>query len=141
MTRFLSLLILVVGTQIVQAQSADESIVRQILDRQTKSWNKGDLEEFMSGYWKSDSLMFIGRTGVTYGWQKTLDNYRRGYPDRAAMGTLRFDILEVQTISADCIFVVGKWHLARTVGDLQGHFSLVWRKINGEWKIVSDHSS
>lgn len=141
MTRFLSLLILVAGTQIVQAQTPEETIVRQILDRQTKSWNKGDLEEFMSGYWKSDSLMFIGRTGVTYGWQKTLDNYRRGYPDRAAMGTLRFDILEVQTISADCIFVVGKWHLARTVGDLQGHFSLVWRKINGEWKIVSDHSS
>lgn len=123
------------------AQSNDERAIRKILADQTQAWNNGNLEEFMSGYWKSDSLMFIGKSGITYGWQKTLDNYRRGYPDRTAMGTLSFDILQVQRISGDHFFVVGKWNLKRTIGDLSGHYTLIWKKINGEWKVVSDHSS
>lgn len=123
------------------AQLNDETAIRTILDNQTKAWNEGNLEKFMEGYWESDSLMFIGSSGVTYGWQKTLDNYKRGYPNRDAMGTLTFNILQVQRIADDHFFVVGKWHLKRTVGDVSGHYTLIWKKINGEWKIISDHSS
>lgn len=123
------------------AQSGDEASIRHILDSQTKAWNEGNLEKFMVGYWESDSLMFIGSSGVTYGWQKTLDNYKRGYPSRDAMGTLTFNILQVQRIADDHFFVVGKWHLQRTAGDLKGHYTLIWKKIKGEWKIISDHSS
>ena len=68
------------------AQSKDETAIRQILDTQTKAWNKGDLDGFMKGYWENDSLMFIGKSGVTYGWKNTLENYKKGYPDTAAMG-------------------------------------------------------
>lgn len=95
----------------------------------------------MNGYWKSDSLMFIGKNGVTYGYNKTLNNYRRNYPDTAAMGKLTFDILEVKRLSADHYFVLGKWMLQRSIGDLSGHYTLLFRKINGEWVIVADHSS
>ena len=123
------------------AQSQDELSVRKTLANQTTAWNKGNLEEFMSGYWKSDSLMFIGKSGLTYGWQSTLDNYKKGYPDTTAMGKLDFDIVEVRRLSVLYFFVVGKWHLARTIGDLRGTFTLLFKKVKDKWVIVADHSS
>lgn len=128
-------------TQLASAQSKDEIAVKKLLIDQDAAWNKGDLETFMSGYWKNDSLMFIGKSGVTYGWQKTLENYKTHYPDTAAMGKLSFDYVEIKKLSADYFFVVGKWHLARTIGNLDGAFTLLVRKINGKWMIIRDHSS
>lgn len=124
-----------------QAQSADEKSIREILSDQTKAWNKGNLEDFMAGYWESDSLLFIGKSGVNNGWQKTLENYQKGYPDTTAMGKLNFDLLELRQLSPEYFFVVGKWHLQRSIGNIGGHFSLLFNKINGKWKIVADHSS
>lgn len=122
------------------AQS-DESEIRKILDEQTKNWNSGNLEDFMSGYWKNDSLMFIGKSGITYGFDNTLANYKRSYPDTASMGKLNFNIIKVEKICRNHYFVVGKWMLKRTIGDLSGHYTLIFRKIKGKWVIVSDHSS
>ncbi|MGX5818119.1 YybH family protein [Chitinophaga lutea] len=123
------------------AQSSDEAALRRVLAVQTESWNKGDLESFMGTYWKSDSLMFIGKKGVTYGWQATLDNYKKSYPDKTAMGQLSFQLLEFRKLAPDAYFVVGKWRLARTIGDLSGHFTILVKKIGGQWKITADHSS
>lgn len=132
------LLLLAVG---VTAQSRNEQAIRALLSRQTEAWNRGDLPGFMQTYWQSDSLMFIGKNGVVWGWQPTLDNYRKGYPDTAAMGRLSFDIIQVKQLSPDYYSVVGKWMLARTAGNLSGHYSLLIRRIKGQWKIVADHSS
>ncbi|MCC2544925.1 nuclear transport factor 2 family protein [Hymenobacter sp. BT175] len=116
--------------------------VARVLATQTAAWNRGDAAGFMAGYWKSDSLVFIGKNGLTYGWQRTLDNYRRSYPDAAAMGQLTFTSLRITPIGSDAAHVVGKWHLARpAAGNLQGHFLLVFRRIEGRWVIVADHSS
>ena len=123
------------------AQSADEKAIRGILDRQTKSWNKGDLVEFMSGYWKSDSLTFIGKSGVTYGYANTLDNYRKNYDSPAKMGQLKFDVVQVKKLDPSYYFVIGKWFLTRDAGNVGGHYTLIFRKIKGSWKIISDHSS
>jgi len=125
----------------VNAQSKEEAEIRKLLATQTEAWNRGDKEGFMQTYWKSDSLMFIGKSGVVRGWQKTLDNYKKGYPDTAAMDKLSFDIIQVKPIAKDYFFVVGKWMLARSIGDLSGHYTLLLRKIKGEWKIIADHSS
>ncbi len=123
------------------AQSKDELAVRNLLAEQTREWNNGNIPAFMNTYWKSDSLMFIGKNGVTYGWQNTLDNYKKGYPDKAAMGTLNFELLEVKRLSVMYFFVVGKWHLTRSIGDVGGSFTLLFRKIKNQWFIVADHSS
>ena len=123
------------------AQDKDEAAVRNVLTQQTKQWNDGNIPAFMDTYWKSDSLMFIGKSGITYGWQKTMDNYKRSYPDTVTMGKLGFDLLEVKRLSTDFFFVVGKWHLSRSIGDIGGVFTLLFRKINNKWVIVSDHSS
>jgi ketosteroid isomerase-like protein len=140
MRLLLFLILLAIPFTSVQAQQP-QSAIRALLETQTASWNQGDLETFMSTYWQSDSLLFIGKNGPTYGWQATLDNYRKSYPDKVAMGKLAFNILELKPLAADTYFVVGKWHLQRTMGDLQGHFSLVIKHIKGSWKIIADHSS
>lgn len=124
----------------VHAQQVDNAI-RQLIQTQQDAWNRGNLEDFMQGYWKNDSLMFIGRSGITYGWQHTLDNYKKGYPDTASMGRLTFTLLHLKPLDAKNYFVVGKWFLKRSNGDVGGYFTLWFRKINGEWKIVADHSS
>jgi uncharacterized protein (TIGR02246 family) len=126
---------------VVQAQSKDEKEIRRLLAVQTEAWNRGDLEGFMQTYWKSDSLMFIGKNGVKWGWQETLDNYRKGYPDTVAMGKLSFEIIQVKRLSVMYFYVVGKWMLKRSMGDLSGHYDLLLRKIKGRWVIVADHSS
>lgn len=126
----------------LRAQQAAPDRIRQLMQEQTEAWNNGDLEAFMQTYWKSDSLMFIGKSGLTYGWQQTLDNYRRNYPNREAMGELSFDIISIEPVADDrACFVVGKWHLSREAGDLEGHYSLLWKKIDDQWVIVADHSS
>ena len=123
------------------AQSRNENAIRNILDRQTQAWNRGDLNDFMKGYWEHDSLMFIGKSGVTYGWKNTLENYRKGYPDTASMGKLQFTLLHINRLSPRYYQVTGRWFLKRSVGDVGGHFTLLFRKIRGEWVIISDHSS
>ena len=95
----------------------------------------------MQGYWQNDSLMFIGKSGITYGWQQTLNNYKKNYPDTTAMGKLNFEFIEIKRLSVNYFFVAGKWHLARTIGNLDGAFTLLFRKINGKWLIVVDHTS
>ena len=123
------------------SQSKAVKKISAVLFSQVESWNKGDIEEFMKTYWKNDSLMFIGKSGVTYGWYKTLKNYQKGYPDKAAMGQLDFTIISMKKISRRMFSVVGKWHLARQAGDLQGHFTLLLKKFKKEWLIIQDHSS
>jgi hypothetical protein len=126
-----------------KAQSnKDGDAIMHVLNTQTTAWNQGNIDQFMVGYWQSDSLMFIGKSGMNQGYQTTLDNYKKGYPDRAAMGTLKFDILKIKPLGKKHCFVVGKWHLARPEkGDVGGHFSLIFEKIKGKWVIIADHSS
>ncbi len=125
----------------IQAQDKDELAIRKILASQTEQWNKGNIASFMNGYWKSDSLLFVGKSGANFGYQKTLDNYYKGYPDTAAMGKLNFDLIQVKRLSPEYFFVLGKWHLKRSIGDIGGAYTLLFRKIKGEWVIVVDHSS
>ena len=119
-----------------------ESIaVKQAMENQAKCWNNGDIEGYMNGYWKSDSLRFLGKRGLTKGWQKTLENYKKSYPDKQAMGKLLFDYISFEKLNSNQMFVVGKWKLEREKDTLQGHYSLLWKKIDGDWKIIFDHTN
>lgn len=135
------LLLLLSSPAILFAQKNDEAHIRQLLATQTEAWNRGDIEGFMQTYWKSDSLLFIGKGGVKWGWQETLSNYKKSYPDAMAMGRLSFNVLVVKKLSPEYYYVVGKWMLQRSIGDLSGHYDLLLRKIGGRWVIVADHSS
>jgi uncharacterized protein (TIGR02246 family) len=136
---FLFLLALSTGSY---AQSAEETAIRNMLQKQAQSWNCGDLNGFMKHYWQHDSLLFVGKSGLTYGYAQVLANYRKSYPDMDDMGELDFDLKKVEVLASDAAFVVGRWHLKRDKrGDLSGYFTLLLRKLKGEWVIVADHSS
>lgn len=120
---------------------AQEEAIREVLNEQVSCWNKGDLECYMEGYWQSEQLMFVGKNGVTYGWKPTLERYQKSYPNKAQMGVLTLGVEEIYPLSEDYWFVMGKWALKRNAGDLAGRFTLLVREIEGEWKIVVDHSS
>jgi uncharacterized protein (TIGR02246 family) len=122
-------------------QTKDETEVRNVLARQNQAWNRGDIDAFMIGYWENDSLMFIGKSGVTYGYKNTLSNYKKNYPDTTVMGKLTFTLIQLKQLSPEYFHVTGKYYLTRTIGDASGHFTLVFRKINGKWVVISDHSS
>ena len=125
----------------VSAQSKDVSEIKALLVKQNAAWNKGDIAGFMEGYWNNDSMMFIGKSGIKYGWKNTLDNYKKGYPDTASMGKLKFELIEFKKLSTENYFVVGKWFLTRTIGNIDGVFTLVIKKIKNKWLIIADHSS
>ena len=141
MKHFLSTLLLSTLLAAVHAQPSDQKAILQILHEQTLSWNKGDLTGFMKGYWNNDSLQFVGKNGVTYGYANTLSNYKKNYSNADLMGQLSFNILQVKQLSAEYCFVLGQWFLKRKAGDVGGHYTLLFRKIGGSWYIVSDHSS
>lgn len=139
---FFLLWAVLMGTSLtLGAQNKAEKSILQVLDQQTAAWNRGDLVGFMQGYWESDSLLFIGKNGPTRGHAATLANYQKSYPSISAMGQLTFDRLSLKKVDAHNYFVVGRWQLKRTNGDLSGYFSLWWKRLNGKWVIVADHSS
>jgi hypothetical protein len=107
---------------------------------QEQSWNEGNIKAFMEYYWKNDSLKFIGSKGITYGWQKTLDNYLKSYPNKETMGILTFDIKEATQLSKRSIYIIGQWSLKKEK-PAGGYFTLLWKKIEGKWVIVADHTS
>ena len=114
--------------------------IRAVMDKQSVDWNRGDIPAFMEGYWKSEQLTFVS-SRVTKGWQKTLDNYKKSYPDKSAMGTLTFSDLEITVVSKDAAVVLGSWSLKREKDNPGGKFTLIFRKFKEGWRIVHDHTS
>ena len=123
-----------------KTENEDIVALLEVLQLQEKAWSNNDLEGFMQGYWKSDSLKFYGSNGLTKGWHQTLDNYKKGYPTKAHSGTLTFKINDISKIDDGSYWVMGEYFLKRNIGDANGVFMIIFKKINGEWKIVADTS-
>ncbi|MCZ4224996.1 YybH family protein [Pedobacter rhodius] len=142
MKRMILIALMLVSLGTFAQTSKDKQAILNVLENQRLNWNKGDIDAFMKGYIKSDSLLFVGKSGPTYGWQKTLDNYKKNYPGgKTGMGFLTFGIKKVDFLNKDVAFVLGSWHLKREKDEPQGYFTLLFKKLNGEWKIFVDHSS
>lgn len=118
-----------------------EADIQAVMKMQERAWSDGDVYQFMEGYWKSENLSFVGRSGINKGWKTTLNNYIKGYPDNDAMGTLTFDILEMNRIAPDAYHMIGRYTLVRKIDKPTGLFTLIWKHIDGKWLIVSDHTS
>jgi len=114
------------------------SEVSSTMQSQQDAWNRGDIVSFMVGYWESDSLLFIGKSGVNNGYQKTLSNYKKGYPNKEAMGNLTFTNRSWTQLSEDVSLLIGAWKISE---EQHGMYSLIWKKIEGKWVIIADHSS
>jgi ketosteroid isomerase-like protein len=123
--------------------AADHPEIRSVLAKQSDAWNRGDLEGYMQGYWKSDETVFRSPKGETRGWQAVLDRYRQSYPSRDKMGQLTFQGLQVSQTADDLAEVSGRYCLkpADPKAAVQtGRFYLTMRRINGAWVIVKDYT-
>ncbi|MFS4483692.1 YybH family protein [Hyunsoonleella sp. 2307UL5-6] len=139
---FLLFCVLTFGTTHAQInKGADVKAINKVLKKARIAWSNNDIEGFMDSYWKSDSLAFYGNKGVTYGWENTLDHYLTYYPTAAYTGKLSFKINAVNNISPDSYYVLGEYHIKREVGNADGFFMLVFKKIDGKWKIIADTSA
>ena len=135
------LILFMLPRSVLSARGKDERAIRSMLAAQVVAWNRGNIAGYMNGYWENDSLVFIGKSGPTYGFDSTLARYRRSYPDTAHMGQLTSTILRLRMLSTDYAYVTGSWKLTRTAGELKGYYTLLLRRIRGSWVIVEDHSS
>jgi ketosteroid isomerase-like protein len=115
--------------------------IRAVLIAQQAAWNRGDIPAFLEGYWDSPELTFSGSDGIVRGYAGLLESYRNRYPNRAAMGELDFSGLEIRPLAPDAALVLGRWHLARSLGDTGGVFTLVFRRFPTGWRIIHDHTS
>jgi beta-aspartyl-peptidase (threonine type) len=119
-----------------------EAAVRRVLREQVIAWNKGDLEGFMKGYWKSGELTFFSGKERTQGWRGTLQRYRKRYQSKGAeMGRLRFAEVEVILLGGGHALVRGRWQLERKKDRPGGLFTLLMQRRAEGWRIVHDHTS
>lgn len=139
----LALILLFASVTFSQSENQKKKIsddIIAVMKEQSAAWNRGDIEGFMRGYWNSDKLVFVS-SRVTRGWQPTLENYKRGYPTKEAMGRLTFSDLEVTVLSNDAAVVLGSWALERAKDNPKGKFTLIFRKFKEGWRIVHDHTT
>jgi len=129
---------IILNAQTLSEKDKDE--ILKVLETQRIYWNKGNIEAYMEGYWKSDSLRFIGKRGINFGWNNTLESYKKGYPDKETMGNLTFQVISLEALSNNTAFMIGKWDLDRKE-KAGGYFTLIWKKLNGKWLIMVDHTS
>ncbi len=124
-----------------KGRDGDTKAINDVLSAQQAAWNRGDVDAFLVGYWRSPELTFSGSSGVSRGWDGVLARYKKSYPNHAAMGQLEFSDLEFRFLGPDAALVLGQWHLKRESGDIGGVFTLVWQKFPDGWKIIHDHTS
>lgn len=123
-----------------ESSAAKNAVIAELFTQQD-CWNNGDIDCFMEGYWNNDSLMFVSGERISYGWQQVTDNYKRKYSTKELMGALTFKVDRAQVLSESSVVLVGQWDLKSESAQFGGKFTLLWRKIKGEWKIVIDHTS
>ncbi len=136
----LAFILIQVSCQHQVSEKEDIAAIRNLLETQAKSWSNNDIAGFMEGYQKSDSITYFGSGGVRYGYQAMLDSYTERYPTKAHTGTLAFTLHDISKISEDAYWVMGEYHLTREVGNANGTFMIVLKRINGKWKIIGDSS-
>ena len=115
--------------------------IKIVLDDSEKGWNNGNLEQYMQCYHKSEKMRFAGNGNFNFGWENTLKRYKKGYPDKKAMGKLTFSDVEITILSEDAAYIFGRWTLHYPDKNRTGLYTLVMRKFKEGWRIVHDHSS
>jgi ketosteroid isomerase-like protein len=126
-----------------RAQTQPEEDIRRVLLAQVESWNRGDLEAFMNGYWHSPYLIFFSGTTITKGWEPTLQRYQQRYKGEGKeMGQLEFLDLNIDLLGRNAAVATGKWQLTMSDGKKPGGlFTLIIKRLPGGWRIVHDHTS
>lgn len=136
----IAFLLIALASNAFASDAKDLTTIRGVLDAQVAAWNRGDVDEYMAGYARSDDTMFVG-TDVTRGWTKVRDRYKAKYDTREKMGALAFSDLDLRPLGNDDVVVTGAWKLTRDADTPHGRFTLIFHRLKEGWRIVYDHSS
>ena len=128
---------------IAPAQSVPDAHekITAVLQAQVDAWNRGSIEGYMAGYWKSDSTEFVSGGNVTRGYDEVLSRYKKSYDSREKMGRLEFQELTIRMLSADAATATGIWKLVRGKDQPWGRFTVILEKKPEGWRITHDHTS
>jgi ketosteroid isomerase-like protein len=130
------------GTAEAKKLSAEEAAIHKVLHDQVAAWNKGDLAQFMAGYWNSKDLTFYSGKDKYQGWEQAFDRYKKRYQGEGKeMGKLAFSELDVQLLSPEFAVVKGRWNVEMKKETLSGLFTLIMNRTDQGWVIVHDHTS
>jgi ketosteroid isomerase-like protein len=124
----------------VEDKESDIKAIKKALYKSAKDWSNGDLKGYMDVYWKSEELQFIGKNGITYGWEETYKKYKKDYPTSYHTGQLTFKVLATSYLASNLYSLTGEYYLKREKGEANGIFTLIFKKIDNNWVIVSDHT-
>lgn len=124
----------------------DRDAILAVLNAQVADWNNGDIRRFMQGYKRAPTTKFISAKGIEQGYDQILERYVRAYPDKAAMGTLKFEHLDITLLSEQYAVANGQFVLTRKTAagapqTLSGYFTLLFEKTIEGWRIILDHTS
>jgi uncharacterized protein (TIGR02246 family) len=127
-------------------RSAVRTELQTMLARAAVSWNRGDLDAFMSDYLPRDSTTYVGGRGLVRGPAAIRNSYARLFTGEVVRDSLSFTILDVDPVAPDVANLIARYILARRVGGrdsvtASGPTSLLVRRVEGRWRIVHDHSS
>ena len=120
---------------------AEEVAIRAVISAEQIAWNNGDIDAFMEGFWKSDSLQFISARGLSRGWEATRENYIKGFPERSSMGTVSYQILSLTPLAPNIFILTSRYEITQEIGKREGIFTAIFRKVNGKWLAVHYHAS
>lgn len=126
--------------------------IEALIQEHAAIWNRGDLEAFAAFY--AEDTVFLSPSGVHRGRDQVLARYRERYPDKAAMGTLALEILDLRFAYGDVqpdgfravtgVSVAGRWRLSYAEGDREDASGLTLIVLRpgpqGGWVIVQDAS-
>ena len=119
----------------------EEVAIRAVISAEQIAWNNGDIDAFMEGFWKSDSLQFISARGLSRGWEATRENYIKGFHERSSMGTVSYQILSLTPLAQNIFILTCKYEITQEVGKREGIFTAIFKKVNGKWLAVHYHAS
>lgn len=112
----------------------------KILDLQKAAWNRQDIKGFMAYYWRSDQFTYQSGASRLRGWSALLERYEKSYSGDN-WGRLDFTDLEVNVLSPDYAYTLGRWTLALKDTAKGGVFTIIFRRFPEGWRIIHDHSS
>ena len=133
----------------------DKKSILSVMNNQEIAWNQGKIDDFMEGYIKSENLIFNGANGPYYGWKAVKYRYFRSYPSKEKMGVLTFKVSDLFGLSSNLALMIGEYNLLypskcfrifkkfKSCQDItsNGFFTLLWKKTDQGWLILSDHTS
>ncbi len=132
---------LVLGCGEIENKEKDIQEIKLAIENAEKNWNNGDLWMFMDIYWNSSEVRFISKRGIVYGIDNIYEHFKKKYETKDTMGEISFKLLDIKRIDRNLYSVTGKYNLISKIKVRDGIYTLVFKKIDEKWVVVSDHTN